>query len=110
MATHDDESTQQSQQPPQQPPQQPRASIPPILGLRPTTPAEQARLRALAERGRRAEAEAENAAQSLPHEPEKPVIEPDADEHNANWLRLLAQRKRPQQNKDNKDKETPDHG
>lgn len=103
MATHDDESTQQSQQPPQQP----RASIPPILGLRPTTPAEQARLRALAERGRRAEAEAENAAQSLPHEPEKPLIEPDADEHNANWLRLLTKRKRQQQHDQ---KETPDHG
>ena len=83
-----------------------RPSIPPIPGLRPTTPAEAARLKALAERGRQAEEVAQSLPPAAKQPDQRPVIDLDEGD-NANWLRLLAQRKHQQQHKD---KETPDHG
>lgn len=35
-------------------------------------------------------------ANDKPDNPDKPVIDLDADEHNANWLRILAQRRQQQ--------------
>jgi hypothetical protein len=83
---------------PDQPDQSKRPAIPPLLVNRPYTKAEAARMQRLAEAGKRAE----EAASKLPHEPatepleqpERPVIDLDADPHNANWLRILAQRRK----------------
>ena len=38
------------------------------------------------------------------------VIYPDADEHNANWLRILAQRRKEQQQDEQQQKEPPTNG
>lgn len=89
-----------------------KPAIPPIPGARPLTAAELARLKRMAAAGKRAE----GAVAQLPHnEPDaapeslqKPVIDIDADPHNANWLRILAQRKQEQQQKEQK--EQSDHG
>ena len=44
-----------------------------------------------------------------PETPDTPIIYPDADEHNANWLRLLAQRRKEQQD-EQQQKEQPTNG
>ena len=48
-----------------------------------------------------------------PQKPPLPVIYPDADPHNANWLRILAQRRQQAQEQEQakaKQKETPTDG
>ena len=45
-----------------------------------------------------------------PPKPPLPVIYPDADPHNENWLRILAQRRQQEQQAKSQQKETPANG